>query len=151
MTCNEDHPPARVQNREWQMRRNIPFDLFGYFYPFILITPTNGYYGYRIPLSSWRAAGLVMEAGGTLLNGKFKFKIGKDGSVDKTKVICTYCQCELSYHRSSSSLKYHLMAKHSTDVDSPPPPQNQTQTRWDSFCFRQRPMDLASVAFMPIY
>ncbi|KAL2088070.1 hypothetical protein ACEWY4_012284 [Coilia grayii] len=83
-----------------------------------------------------------MEAGGTLLNGKFKFKIGKDGSVDKNKVICTYCQCELSYHRSSSSLKYHLMAKHTADVDSPPPPHNQTQTRLDSF--RQRPMDPAT-------
>lgn len=30
-------------------------------------------------------------------------------------VIRNYCQCDLSFHRSMSSLKYHLLAKHSAD------------------------------------
>ncbi len=46
-----------------------------------------------------------------LLNGKFSFKVLTDGSLVKTKVICIYCKCELSYHRSTSSLKNLIMAK----------------------------------------
>ena len=46
-----------------------------------------------------------------------------DGSVNRTKVICTYCQHEMSYHRSTLSLKYHLQAKHTADAESPPPPK----------------------------
>nr|XP_055040804.1 E3 SUMO-protein ligase ZBED1-like [Misgurnus anguillicaudatus] len=79
-----------------------------------------------------------MEVGKGLLNGKFIYKMMADGSVDKTKVICTYCRCELSYHRSLSSLKYHLMAKHTADADSTPPPR-QTQTTLTSL--QRRPMD----------
>ena len=45
-----------------------------------------------------------------------------DGSVDKTKVIYTYCRHEMSYHWSMSSLKYHLQVKHMADADSLQPP-----------------------------
>ena len=47
-----------------------------------------------------------------VLNGKFRFKKLQNGSLDKTKVVCTYCSDELSFHRSTTSLKYHLRAKH---------------------------------------
>jgi hypothetical protein len=46
------------------------------------------------------------------VNGKFRFKQLPNGTVDKSIVICTICSKEFSYHRSSSSLKYHLNAKH---------------------------------------
>src|SRR4029434_7244060 len=47
-----------------------------------------------------------------LLGGKSLFKSKNDGTTDKTKVVCSICQAEFSYHRSSSSLSYHLNAKH---------------------------------------
>ena len=47
-----------------------------------------------------------------LLQGKYIFKKLPNGNLDKTKVICTLCNTELVYCRSSSSLKYHLKAKH---------------------------------------
>ena len=47
-----------------------------------------------------------------VLNGKFRFKKLRNGSLDKTIVVCTYCSDELSFHRSTTSLKYHLRAKH---------------------------------------
>src|SRR4029434_8763551 len=50
-----------------------------------------------------------------LLGGKFLFKRQNDGTIDKTKVECSICQAEFSYHRSSSSLSYHLNAKHPTE------------------------------------
>lgn len=37
-----------------------------------------------------------MEKG--FMNGKFTLKTLPDGSVDKTKVICTYRRHEMSYH-----------------------------------------------------
>ena len=46
-----------------------------------------------------------------LLKGKFIFKKLPNGNLDKTKVVCTLCNAEL-VSRSSSSLKYHLNAKH---------------------------------------
>ncbi|XP_038131378.1 uncharacterized protein LOC119776833 [Cyprinodon tularosa] len=45
------------------------------------------------------------------LQGKFCFKI-QEGRVDKSAVICKLCNKEFAYHRSVSSLKYHLNAKH---------------------------------------
>ena len=44
--------------------------------------------------------------------GKFHYKKLPDGSFDKTKVVCTYCSDELSFHWSTTSLNYHLRAKH---------------------------------------
>src|SRR4029434_891517 len=38
-----------------------------------------------------------------------------DRTTDKTKVVCSICQAECSYHRSSSCLSYHLNAKHLTE------------------------------------
>ena len=46
-----------------------------------------------------------------LLNGLFTFKT-KDGKADKSQVVCQLCGKELAYHRSNSSLKYHLQNKH---------------------------------------
>lgn len=53
-----------------------------------------------------------------LLNGHFQFKVLPDGGYDRNKVICKHCKAELSYHRSFSSLKYHLNAKHTVDITS---------------------------------
>lgn len=47
-----------------------------------------------------------------LLQEKFVFKKLPNGNLDKTKVVCTLCNAELVYCRGSSSLKYHLNAKH---------------------------------------
>ena len=46
------------------------------------------------------------------VNGKFKFKQLPDGTVGRNTVICNLCSKEFSYHRSSSTLRYHLNAKH---------------------------------------
>ena len=46
------------------------------------------------------------------LNGKFSFKKNEYGTINKNVVICSICKKEFSYHRSSSSLTYHLNAKH---------------------------------------
>lgn len=46
------------------------------------------------------------------LIGTFTYKKRPDGSVDKNKVICNVCSKEFAYHRSSSTLKYHINAKH---------------------------------------
>ena len=46
------------------------------------------------------------------LNGKFIYKKNEDGTINKNAVICSFCKKEFSYHRSCSSLTYHLNAKH---------------------------------------
>ena len=51
-----------------------------------------------------------------LMNSKFTFKTLPDGSVHRTKVICTYCRHEMSYHWSTLSLKYHLQANASSSL-----------------------------------
>src|SRR4029434_2834132 len=56
-----------------------------------------------------------MERAEGLLGGMFLFKRKNDGTTDKTKVVCSICQAEFSYHRSSSSLSCHLNAKHPTE------------------------------------
>ncbi len=63
-----------------------------------------------------------------LLNGKFSFKALPDGSLSKIKVIFIFCRCELSYHQSTSILKYHLLAKHTAEAESPPPPHQKQAT-----------------------
>ncbi|XP_039899173.1 E3 SUMO-protein ligase ZBED1-like [Simochromis diagramma] len=52
-----------------------------------------------------------MEKDGPL-GGKFYFKKLPNGVLDKTRVTCTICEAEFRYHRSNSSLGYHLRAKH---------------------------------------
>src|SRR4029434_180666 len=56
-----------------------------------------------------------MEKAEGLLGGKFLFKRQNDGTIDKTKGVCSICQDECSDHRSSCSLSYHLNAKHPTE------------------------------------
>ncbi|XP_072223318.1 E3 SUMO-protein ligase ZBED1-like [Leuresthes tenuis] len=46
------------------------------------------------------------------MNGKFTFHKRLDGTIDKGRVICILCKKEFAYHRSSSSLAYHINAKH---------------------------------------
>ncbi|XP_063324964.1 E3 SUMO-protein ligase ZBED1-like [Pelmatolapia mariae] len=67
-----------------------------------------------------------MDEGG-LLGGKFLFKKLPDGLLDKTRVGCTICKAEFKYHRSSSSLAYHLRAKHPTESTSTRPRQSTLQ------------------------
>ncbi|XP_023148921.1 osteocalcin 2-like [Amphiprion ocellaris] len=52
------------------------------------------------------------------LGGKFEYKKNQDGTIDRQTVICTLCWKEFSFHRSTTSLKYHLNAKHSFVGDS---------------------------------
>src|SRR4029434_1468240 len=54
-----------------------------------------------------------MERAEGLLGGKFLFNRQNYGTID---VVCSICQIEFSYHRSSSSLSYHLNAKHPTEI-----------------------------------
>src|SRR4029434_2149832 len=56
-----------------------------------------------------------MERAEGLLGGKFLFKRQNDRTIYKTKVVCSICQAECNYHRSSSCLSYHLNAKHPTE------------------------------------
>src|SRR4029434_4143826 len=46
------------------------------------------------------------------LDGKFMFQKNRDGTFNETKVICTLCGKTLSFHRSNTSLQYHLNAMH---------------------------------------
>ena len=65
------------------------------------------------------------------LKGKFSFKALLDNSPDKTEVICMYYRCKLSYHRSTSCLKFNFLAKHTADAENPPAPR-QKQAALDS-------------------
>ena len=47
-----------------------------------------------------------------LLNGKFVYKKNEDGTINKNALICSFSKKEFAYHRSCSSLTYHLNAKH---------------------------------------
>ncbi|XP_024131523.1 zinc finger BED domain-containing protein 1 [Oryzias melastigma] len=47
-----------------------------------------------------------------IMGGKFVFRRHPDGTVDKSKVMCVLCTKEFAYHRSISSLVYHINAKH---------------------------------------
>lgn len=58
------------------------------------------------------------------LDGKFEYKKNDDGTVDRQRVLCTFCWKEFSFHRSTSSLKYHINAKHTTVGDSGKPLAN---------------------------
>ena len=49
---------------------------------------------------------MKIERAEGLLGGKFLFKSKNDGTTDKTKVVCSICQAEFSYH---------LNAKHPTE------------------------------------
>lgn len=46
------------------------------------------------------------------LNSHFKFKVKSDGSVDTSVALCILCKKEFKYHRSNSTLQYHLKSKH---------------------------------------
>ena len=72
------------------------------------------------------------------VDGKFCYKKRTDGSIDKSMVVCKLCNKEFAYHRSTSSLKYHLNAKHiaasvdasvvaSVDVSLTPSTRTHTQ------------------------
>ena len=41
----------------------------------------------------------------TLLDDQFKFR-------DASTVVCVYCNADFKYHRSTSSLSYHIRTKH---------------------------------------
>ncbi|XP_053179676.1 E3 SUMO-protein ligase ZBED1-like [Scomber japonicus] len=83
-----------------------------------------------------------MDKATSILNGKFIFKALPDGGIDRTKAICIYCKSVFSFHRSTSSLKYHLAAKHTADAESPPPPSNLKQTTLGGVA--RRPLDVST-------
>src|SRR4029434_2744578 len=56
-----------------------------------------------------------MERAEGLLGGKFLFSFVDCSVILPPKVVCSICQAEFSYDRSSSSLSYHLNAKHPTE------------------------------------
>jgi len=57
----------------------------------------------------------------TLLNGSFIFKENS-----KSTVICKYCSKEFKYHRSFSSLKYHISNKHTFALANISEPMSST-------------------------
>ncbi len=78
-----------------------------------------------------------------LLNSLFNFKKLPDGSVDKSKVQCSICLKEFNYHRSTTSLSYHLQAKHpgvAPDTSQPSEPQLRQSTILECGS-RCRPLD----------
>lgn len=79
-----------------------------------------------------------MEKGTGVLHGHFNFKTSPDGKLDKSRVICKYCRAEMSYHRSNSSLKYHLKSKHAIDASRAAGVKSEGRltTRLDSACGR---------------
>src|SRR4029434_4181748 len=60
-----------------------------------------------------------MERAEGLLGGKFLFKRQNDRIIDKTKVVCSMCTADFSYHRSSSSLSYHQTESYHPTESSP--------------------------------
>ncbi len=61
-----------------------------------------------------------------LLGGKFSLKQLPGGNLDKSTVVCKLCKKEFAYHRSSSSLRYHLNAKHvAASTDNTPSSSRQ--------------------------
>ena len=84
----------------------------------------------------------TMEGKSGLLNGLFKFKKLPDCSVDKSKVKYDLCQKEFNYHRSTSTLSYHLHAKHPGAAGSPQPGELKLRQNTVLECAgRRRPMD----------
>lgn len=64
------------------------------------------------------------------MDGKFSYKKLINGSVNKRMVVCNLCKKEFAYHRSTSSLKYHLNAKHiAASADVSPTPTTRTYTQ----------------------
>ncbi|GLD65092.1 E3 SUMO-protein ligase ZBED1-like protein [Lates japonicus] len=55
---------------------------------------------------------MTVETSNGVLNGSFRFKRFPDESLLKTKVVCPRRWDELSFHRGTTRLKYHLRAKH---------------------------------------
>jgi zinc finger BED domain-containing protein 1 (E3 SUMO-protein ligase ZBED1) len=58
----------------------------------------------------------------TVLNGKFIFKTSDT-------VVCKYCKKEFKYHRSNSSLNYHLRTKHAFVAHDEPSTSAASSTR----------------------
>uniref|UniRef100_A0A3B3DTM8 BED-type domain-containing protein n=1 Tax=Oryzias melastigma TaxID=30732 RepID=A0A3B3DTM8_ORYME len=86
-----------------------------------------------------------MEGKKGLLDDNFLFKVKPDSSLDRTKVFCCHCRCEMSYHRSTSSLKYHLLAKHPTLQGSSAQPSRLTkQVKLDGL--RQKSMPASTTS-----
>src|SRR4029434_2862464 len=79
-----------------------------------------------------------MERAEGLLGGKTLCKSQNDGTIDKTEVVCSICQIEFSYHRGSSSLSYHLNAKHPTE--SSPRLDGRQPTLYDFYSKITRPV-----------
>ncbi|XP_031723827.1 zinc finger BED domain-containing protein 1-like [Anarrhichthys ocellatus] len=82
-----------------------------------------------------------MEKGTELLHGHFHYKPLPYGGVDGTKVVCIHCKGVFSYHRSTSSLKYHLNAIHSVDYSKSPTITNSGESLLLTACGRSTTLD----------
>ena len=72
-----------------------------------------------------------------LLEGNFEFKRLEDKSIDRTVAVCCHCFQEFKYHRSTSSLRYHL-TKHHTFVDQ----KKKTTPKESTTKLQQQKLDL---------
>lgn len=74
-----------------------------------------------------------------LLNGQFVFK-------DDDTVVCIHCHDEFKYHRSTSSLSYHLRTKHAFAATDAKPKTTHVATRQpnlDEMVKNAKPMEQA--------
>ena len=84
------------------------------------------------------------------VDGTFCFKKRTDGSVNKSTVVCKLCKKEFAYHRSTSSLKYHLNAKHiaaSVEASVDVSPTRSTRTHTQFALIKQWPMQQRDFIF----
>nr|XP_024654066.1 zinc finger BED domain-containing protein 1-like [Maylandia zebra] len=75
------------------------------------------------------------------MNGKFVFHKRPDGTIDKGKVVCLECKKEFAYHRSSSSLAYHLNAKHPAASAATASSEDVSNIASQSKAFRQTKLE----------
>lgn len=60
------------------------------------------------------------------VGGHFSFKKLPSGNMDKSTVVCKLCKKEFAYHRSTSSLRYPINAKHvAASTDNTPSSSRQ--------------------------
>lgn len=71
------------------------------------------------------------------VGGMFSYKKLSDGSLDKSIVVCMFCDKEFAYHGSTSSLRYHLNAKHfAASLESSA--SLKAKPGWNRRCLRSR-------------
>ncbi len=84
-----------------------------------------------------------------LLNGNFEFKT-VNGKIDKTHAVCKHCRKEFKYHKSTTSLSYHMESKHAfaskptgRDLSAQNSGESLSQTTLSQYCDKAKPIDSA--------